>query len=135
MTVFVFNFKCVWVFADFYYYYSSKYAMLKCIISNSLFISLLKYHRFVSLILLGFFFRYVLNTNVTLPHTKEINRIVFQPSVSSKNVPLAITTSNDCQFKVWVLKDDECYGKKYAMLSCYSQLLLVIMQCLLLFKF
>ncbi|GBN19142.1 WD repeat-containing protein 75 [Araneus ventricosus] len=56
---------------------------------------------------------FVLNTNVILPHNKEVNCILFQPRIASQDMPIAVTTSNDCRFKIWGLKDDiRCDNKQ-----------------------
>ncbi|GFY69144.1 WD repeat-containing protein 75 [Trichonephila inaurata madagascariensis] len=66
---------------------------------------------------------YILNTNVFLPHSKEVNCILFRPL---GNLPLAVTTSNDCHFKIWTLKDDVSFDGKQSWtcesMGCYRDM-------------
>ncbi|XP_035216320.1 WD repeat-containing protein 75-like [Stegodyphus dumicola] len=68
-----------------------------------------------------------LNTNVILPHNKEVNCILFRPvddAVSA--LPLAVTTSNDCKFKIWSLQQDTNSDQKQTWsctsMGCYRDL-------------
>ncbi|GFS49839.1 WD repeat-containing protein 75 [Nephila pilipes] len=69
---------------------------------------------------------YVLNTNVILPHNKEVNCMLFRPFAVSGDLPLAVTTSNDCRFKIWTLKDDISFDDKQSWtcesMGCYRDL-------------
>ncbi|XP_054719966.1 WD repeat-containing protein 75-like [Uloborus diversus] len=65
---------------------------------------------------------FVLNTNVILPHEKDINCIVFRPLTTES--PMAVTCSNDCKLKVWSLKslDNDKESWTCEAMGCYRDL-------------
>ena len=57
-------------------------------------------------------FRYVLNTNVDLPHDQKVNMLLFRPLVEGEG-DMALTTSQDGQFKLWSVVDDTDIYREY----------------------
>lgn len=67
--------------------------------------------------------KFTLNTSVFLPHYKKINCIKFRPpSTNYKNPhpPMAVTTSDDKHFKLWVLDKVKDGDKIVSSWSCES---------------
>ena len=47
-----------------------------------------------------------MNTCVDLPHTKCIHTLCFRPRGATDSPPMAVTTSHDGKFKLWLIADD-----------------------------
>lgn len=67
--------------------------------------------------------KFTLNTSVFLPHYKKINCIKFRPPTikqKSCDLPMAVTTSDDKHFKLWVLNKVKDGDKDVSNWACES---------------
>lgn len=55
--------------------------------------------------------RFVLNTNVEMPHSKDINKLQFSSAYSVKNL-LCVSAGKDCTMKLWAQEDSKSIYRK-----------------------